>query len=78
VNDAHYEAKVTRGNPIEGWKYAIQIRDLSHLMDMKSAEEGQKLYEVLQLNRISINKSPLSEQNSLLRSTVIENIDQLK
>lgn len=52
-------------------------------MDLKSAEEGQRLYEVLQLNRLSINKSLLSEQkvseqNSLLISTVIENIDHLK
>jgi hypothetical protein len=83
VNYAHYEADVARGNPIEGWKYAIQIRDLSHLMNLKTAKEGQKLYEVWQLNWPSINKSPLSEQQvseqiSLLRTTVIENIDQLK
>lgn len=82
VNYAHFDSDSTRGNPIEGWKHAVQVRDLSHLLTEASKKQGQQLYEVWEahwpdLTNDSSSEKMISDQIVLMRRAVIKNIDQL-
>ena len=50
VDYAHYEMDASRGNPIDGWKNVLMVRDLSKLLNPKTANAGQQLYENWQQN----------------------------
>jgi hypothetical protein len=83
VNYAHFEADSTRGNPIEGWKYAIQVRDLSRLLSPASQQKGKQLYLVWEkdwvtLNEDSVSEQRISQQIAETRGAVLTAIDTLQ
>jgi len=83
VNYAHFEADSTHGNPIEGWKYAIQVRDLSRLLSPASQQKGKQLYLVWEkdwdtLNEDSVSEQRISQQIAETRSAVLTAIDTLQ
>ncbi|HSR02740.1 MAG TPA: hypothetical protein VLM20_08095, partial [Methylophilaceae bacterium] len=45
VNYAHFSKDKSRGNPIDGWKHVLMVRDLSHLLEMTAQKESQLLYD---------------------------------
>ncbi len=82
VNYAHFESDSVRGNPIEGWKYAIQVRDLSRLLNKQSAQQGQTLYLTWEqdwegLNKGAITEQRISKQIAATRTSVLQTIDAL-
>lgn len=82
VNYAHFESDSVRGNPIEGWKYAIQVRDLSHLLIPESGQNGQKLYLAWEQDWVNLTNDTASEQRiskqiAETRASVLQTIDQL-
>jgi hypothetical protein len=83
VNYAHFQSDSVKGNPIEGWKHAINIKDLSRLLPKTSMQQRAQLYQVWQDNweRISTNtesEQRISQQIALARSTVLNSIDDLQ
>jgi hypothetical protein len=83
VNYAHFESDNTRGNPIEGWKHAVNIRDLSRLLPTSSMQESAKLYLVWEHEWESLNNNPASEkrisqQIARARINVLKSIDNLQ
>lgn len=83
VNYAHFDADSARGNPIEGWKYAIQIRDLSHLLTPSSQQQGKQLYWVWEQDWSTLNQDNASEQRisaqiAVTRTSVLAAIDALE
>lgn len=83
VNYAHFDADSTRGNPIEGWKYAIQIRDLSRLLTPTSQQQGAQLYWVWEQNWTALSTDSASEQRistqiANTRTAVLSAIDTLQ
>lgn len=83
VNYAHYDEDAARGNPIEGWKYAIQVRDLSHLLSPDSQLEGTQLYQVWQhdwstLSQDKASEQRISQQISAARTAVMTTIDAIE
>lgn len=61
VNYAHFDQNKVRGNAIEGCKYAVQVKDLSQLLDKNSAKKSQRLYETWQQEWEQLRTSPESE-----------------
>jgi hypothetical protein len=83
VNYAHFESDNARGNPIEGWKHAVNIRDLSRLLPITSMQESAKLYLVWEhewetLNNDSTSEKRISQQIARARANVLESIDNLQ
>lgn len=83
VNYAHFDSDSTRGNPIEGWKYAIQIRDLSRLLTPTSQQHGAQLYWVWEQNWTALSTDSASEQRistqiANTRTAVLSAIDALQ
>jgi hypothetical protein len=83
VNYAHFETDNTRGNPIDGWKHAIMIRDLSRLLKPEAKKAGETLYIDWQNNWENLDKDSQSEilvskQIANTRQAVISTIDSLK
>lgn len=83
VNYAHYDDDATKGNPIEGWKYAIQVRDLSHLLSPHSQLQGKQLYVVWPRDWAALGQDQLSEQRisqqiSVTRDTVLATIHAIE
>lgn len=83
VNYAHFDTDSTRGNPIEGWKYAIQIRDLSRLLTPTSQQQGAQLYWVWEQNWTALSTDSASEQRistqiANTRTAVLSAIDTLQ
>lgn len=83
VNYAHYDEDVSKGNPIEGWKYAIQVRDLSHLLSRDSQLQGRQLYQVWQKDWAALGQNKHSEQRisqqiSVTRDTVLATIHAIE
>ena len=83
VNYAHYDADSIRGNPIEGWKYAIQVRDLSRLLLPSSQLQGMQLYSVWERDWITLSKDANSEQRisaqiASTRHAVLATVDALR
>lgn len=82
VNYAHFEHDSEHGNPIEGWKHVIMIRDLSRLLKQEAKNEGEKLYVGWQKNWEKLgddNKTEflLSNQITNTRQAVLSTIDSL-
>lgn len=82
VNYAHYEPENPKGNPIEGWKYVILVRDLSRLLPLSAMQNSQTLYvvwerdwETLRTSRTS--EAAISQKIALARADVIKTIESL-
>ena len=83
VNYAHFEEDKSRGNPIDGWKHATMVRDLSRLLNPEAAKEGQHLFENWQQNWEKLEEdnhteAQMSEQIAKTRQAVLSNIDALE
>lgn len=83
VNYAHFGMDSTRGHPIEGWKYAIQIRDLSRLLTPASQQQGTQLYLVWEQDSATLSSDNASElristQIAETRTAVLSAIDALQ
>ena len=83
VNYAHFEDDNERGNPIDGWKHVIMIRDLSRLLRPEAMKAGESLYEGWQNNWENLDKDSqvealISEQIKNTRQTVLSTIDSLE
>ncbi len=83
VNYAHFEADNTRGNPIDGWKHVIMIRDLSRLLQPTAKQAGEALYEDWQSNWQNLDKDNntemlISNKIKVTRQAVLSTIDGLK
>ena len=73
VNYAHFEQNHEHGNPIEGWKHVIMIRDLSRLLKPEAKKAGEMLYLNWQNNWENLN---VDNKTELLISTQITNTRQ--
>lgn len=62
VNYAHFHANSDRGNPIEGWKYVLLVRDLGHLLPHTNQAQTEQLFAVWQADWESMSVNPQSEQ----------------
>ena len=83
VNYAHFESDSTKGDPIEGWKHAVNIRDLSRLLPSNSMKESARLYTVWEQEWDNLSKSQVSEarismQIERARIDVLKSIDNLQ
>jgi hypothetical protein len=83
VNYAHFEENKLRGNPIDGWKHATMVRDLSRLLTPEAAREGQLLFDNWQKNWEKLEKdnqteAQMSAQIAKTRQAVLINIDALE
>ena len=83
VNYAHFEADNARGNPIDGWKHVIMIRDLSRLLQPEAKKAGETLYVSWQSNWQNLEQdkrteSLISSQITSTRKAVLSTIDSLE
>lgn len=83
VNYAHFEADNARGNPIDGWKHVIMIRDLSRLLKPEAKKMGESLYVHWQTNWQNLNQDKqteilISNQITSTRKAVLSTIDSLE
>jgi hypothetical protein len=83
VNYAHFETDNARGNPIDGWKHVIMIRDLSRLLKPEAKQAGETLYMHWQSNwqRLDQDKQTellISSQITSTRKAVLSTIDSLE
>jgi hypothetical protein len=83
VNYAHFEADNARGNPIDGWKHVIMIRDLSRLLKPEAKKAGEVLYVHWQSNWQNIDQDKkiellISNQITSTRKAVLSTIDSLE
>ena len=83
VNYAHYAGDKSRGNPIEGWKHATMVRDLSRLLNPEAAKQGQALFVEWQQNWEKLDddnqtEAQVSAQIAKTRQAVLSNIDALE
>lgn len=62
VNYAHYKADTERGNPIEGWKYVLLVRDLTRLLPHTNMQQGDQLYLAWQQDWENLQSNSTSEQ----------------
>jgi hypothetical protein len=83
VNYAHFKADSARGDPIEGWKYVLLVRDLSHLLPQNNMQQGDQLYtawqqhwETLQTN--SASEQQISSRIASARADVLHTIEELQ
>ncbi len=83
VNYAHFKANDELGNPIEGWKHVLFVRDLSHLLPKNNMQQSMQLYaawsqgwETLKTNPASGQK--ISTQITQTRSGVLKTIEALE
>jgi hypothetical protein len=82
VNYAHFEQNNAHGNPIEGWKHVIMIRDLSRLLRPEAKKAGEKLYVNWQNNWENLDVDSktellISSQITHTRQAVLSTIDSL-
>jgi hypothetical protein len=83
VNYAHFEVDNTRGNPIDGWKHVIMIRDLSRLLKPAAKQAGEALYVDWQNNWENLDKDNntemlISNKITATRQAVLSTIDSLE
>jgi conjugal transfer/entry exclusion protein len=83
VNYAHFESDNARGNPIDGWKHVIMVRDLSRLLKPDAKKAGETLYVQWQSNWQNIDQdkkteSLISNQIASTRKAVLSTIDSLE
>ncbi|MFM9834857.1 MAG: hypothetical protein ACKVOA_02005 [Methylophilaceae bacterium] len=82
VNYAHYSDDKSRGNPIDGWKYANMVRDLTNLLDLDAKKQGQVLFTAWEQDWEKLEtddqvEAQISEQIAKTRQAVLNNIDSL-
>lgn len=83
VNYVHYSDDKSRGQPIEGWKHVMMVRDLSRLLNPEASKQGKLLFMEWQQNwdKLEIDgqvEIHLSAQISKTRQAVLDNIDALE
>jgi len=83
VNYAHYKADTERGNPIEGWKYVLLVRDLTRLLPHTNMQQGDQLYLAWQqdwenLQNNSTSEQRISTQIANARADVLHTIETLQ
>lgn len=83
VNYAHFQKDQTLGNPIEGWKHVVMVRDLSHLLKPDVAKAADNLYRNWQTNWEDLGDNQqaeltISNQITKTRQAVLMTIDSLK
>lgn len=83
VNYSHFEEDHQRGNPIDGWKYVLLVRDLSHLLPHDTMQQSQTLYDVWADEWENLGKNNESEQHignqiAAARANVLMTIDELQ
>lgn len=83
VNYAHFESDGARGNPIDGWKHVIMIRDLSRLLKPEAKKAGETLYVHWQSNWQNLEQDRqtealISSQITSTRKAVLSTIDSLE
>lgn len=83
VDYAHYAGDKSRGNPIDGWKNVVMVRDLSRLLSASSALAGQNLYVEWEQDWEDLGKESKSEQEisakiADARQAVLKTIDNLE
>lgn len=83
VNYAHFQQNNARGDPIEGWKHVVMVRDLGHLLTPEAAKASDDLYASWQVNweQLSTDKraeNMISQQIMQTRKAVLTTIDSLK
>ncbi len=83
VNYAHFQQDRTRGDPIEGWKHVVMVRDLGHLLTPDAAKAADDLYINWQANweKLGADKQTeliISNQITKTRKAVLTTIDSLK
>lgn len=83
VNYAHFAVNTDRGNPLEGWKYVLLVRDLSHLLPQINMQQSDTLYntwqqhwETLQTNANSEKK--ISHSIAKARAEALNTIEHLQ
>lgn len=62
MNYAHFAVNIERGNPLEGWKYVLLVRDLSHLLPQTNMQQSDALYYTWQQNWETMQTNANSEQ----------------
>lgn len=62
VNYAHFAVNTDRGNPLEGWKYVLLVRDLSHLLPQTNMQQSDTLYNTWQQYWETLQTNANSEQ----------------
>lgn len=82
VNYSHFERNDERGNPIEGWKHVIMIRDLTRLLKPNAKRAGETLFLDWQTHWETVNsdnktEALISEQITNTRQAVLSTIDSL-
>lgn len=80
VNYAHFAEDETRGNPIEGWKHVVMVKDLSHLLQPSAKKESQHLHDVWKRSweRLQTDKATeqqVSQQIAKTREAVLSTIE---
>jgi hypothetical protein len=83
VNYAHYKTNSERGDPIEGWKYVLLVRDLSRLLPPTNLQQGDKLYITWQQHWENLQTNSASEQQisthiASARADVLKTIEELQ
>jgi hypothetical protein len=83
VNYAHYKTNSERGDPIEGWKYVLLVRDLSRLLPPTNLQQGDKLYITWQQHWENLQTNSASEQQisthiASAREDVLKTIEELQ
>lgn len=83
VNYAHYQANTERGNPIEGWKYVLLVRDLTRLLTHTNMQQGDQLYLAWQQNWENLQTNSTSEQRistqiASARADILHTIEKLQ
>lgn len=82
VNYVHFDHDNEHGNPIEGWKHVIMIRDLSRLLKSDAQKAGETLYSNWQNNWEKIGEDSetemlISNQITNTRQAVLSTIGTL-
>lgn len=83
VNYAHFKKDQQHGDPIEGWKHVLLIRDMSQLLKQNQMQQSIQLYQVWQETWETLENDPNSEaamsaQISKARQETLILIEQLE
>ncbi len=61
VDHAHYAGDTARGDPIEGWKHVLLLRDLSAVLPVSNQQHSQRLLLIWQQQWESLMQNAGSE-----------------
>ena len=82
VDYAHFAGDPSRGNPIDGWKHVVMVRDLSRLINTQSSQASEHLFATWQqdwedVGNSSKSENEISAQIKVVRKQIIDTIEQL-